>query len=253
MKFFIVIPSYNQAQFIRETIDSVLSQQGVEKEVLVVDGGSTDGTVEILRSYGEAIQWVSEKDRGQTDAINKGLRRARGDIVAYLNSDDYYLPGALVKVQEAFESHPETLWVTGDGIIVDAHGKRIQQPIALYKKIWRKVGFPQSLYVMNCIIQPSTFWRKEALEQVGFFDERKHYTMDYDYWLRLLSKGHKPLVLSDKLSAFRIHGESKGGSRFETQFREDYETLCEYCSSTFLRFLHRIHNGMIVSIYRLIK
>ncbi|MCX7883179.1 MAG: glycosyltransferase [Brevinematales bacterium] len=253
MKFSIIIPSYNQGHFIRQTVESVLAQEGVEKEIFVIDGGSTDGTVDILRSYGEKIQWVSEKDRGQTEAINKGLRKATGDIVAYLNSDDYYLPGALSKVKEVFLSRPRTMWVTGDGIIVDANGKRIQKSISLYKTFWRTVGFPWSLYVMNCIIQPSTFWKREVLERVGFFDENKHYTMDYDYWLRLLKKGYKPVVLQEKLSAFRIHGESKGGARFEAQFAEDYDTLCQYCSSRWFRLLHRMHNQLIVGVYRVLK
>jgi len=253
VRFSIVIPSYNQGRFLRQTIESVLAQEGVEVEVLVMDGGSTDETVDILRSYGERIRWVSEKDRGQTDAINKGLRQVSGDIVAYINSDDYYLPHALKTVAEVFQAHPEARWVTGDGIIVDAEGRQIQKSVVFYKRLWRHVPFAWTLYVTNFIIQPSTFWRREVVEELGLFDETKQYTMDYEYWLRLFQRGYRPFVVHQKLSAFRIHATSKGGSRFQAQFAEDYETLKTYCSSGILRLLHRWHNALIVGIYTLIK
>ncbi|MCX7820254.1 MAG: glycosyltransferase, partial [Brevinematales bacterium] len=184
MKFSFVIPSYNQGRFIKETIDSILTQD-VEKEIIVMDGGSTDNTLEILKSYGDKIIWTSCKDKGQTDAINKGIKRATGDIITYINSDDYYLPGSLKIVEKYFVENPNILWLTGDGIIVNEDGKIIQKPISLYKKIWRKIPFFWTIYITNFIIQPSTFFRKEVFEKIGLFDENKHYTMDYDYWLRL--------------------------------------------------------------------
>jgi len=253
MKFSIVIPSYNQGRFLKQAIDSVLVQSGVEKEIIVIDGGSTDETIDVLASYGEKVKWISEKDKGQTDAINKGLKKATGDIIAYLNSDDYYLQGCFEIVAKAFENNPKTMWLTGDGIIVDENGKVIQKFISLYKKFLREQPFFSMIYITNFIIQPSTFWRRKILEEIGFFDETKTYTMDYDYWLRIIKYGYKPLILSEKLSAFRIHKASKGGSKYLLQFSEDYRTLKANCKNPFFRFFHWLHNKLIVLIYFFVK
>ncbi len=237
MKISVVIPSYNQGKFIRQTIESILAQEG-DIEVFVADGGSTDETVEILKSYGQKIQWVSEKDNGQTDAINKGLSRVTGDIVAYINSDDFYIPGAFKRVREVFSEHTEVMWLTGDALIVDEQGKEIQSWIRWYKKILRKLPFPWILYITNPIVQPSTFWRRELLKRVGFFRQEKHYTMDHDYWLRII-RYYQPHIVKEPLSAFRIHGLSKGGRHYEKQFREDWETVREHCNSPFFCFFMR--------------
>ncbi|MGC8771755.1 MAG: glycosyltransferase family 2 protein [Brevinematia bacterium] len=250
MKFSIIVPSYNQGKFIKQTIDSILAQD-VEKEVFVIDGCSTDGTLDILRSYGDKIKWISEKDKGQTDAINKGLRMVSGDIIAYINSDDYYLSGSLKIVEDLFKKHPDFMWLTGDGIIVDKDGKEIQGFVSVYKKILR--SFHGFIYITNFIIQPSTFFRKSVLDEIGFFDETKRYTMDYDYWLRLYSKGYKPLITDYKISAFRIHGLSKGGVKYKEQFVEDFEIVKRYCKNIFLLFLHYLHNKLIVLVYFFIK
>src|SRR5262245_25539695 len=128
MRISIITPSFNQAQFIRRTIDSVLSQDGdFELDYRVVDGGSTDGTIDILKSYGDRLAWTSESDRGQVDAINKGLARADGDIVSWLNSDDTLMPGALQRIVSAFEQHPETEWVHGRCPIIDEHDREVRQ------------------------------------------------------------------------------------------------------------------------------
>ncbi|URA10859.1 glycosyltransferase family 2 protein [Thermospira aquatica] len=251
MKISVVIPSYNQGRFIRQTIDSILAQEG-DIEVFVADGGSTDETVEILKSYGQKIQWVSEKDKGQTDAINKGLSRVTGDIVAYINSDDFYMPGVFNKVREVFATHPGVMWVTGDALIVDEEGKEIQRGVRFYKRVLRRLPFPWILYITNPIVQPSTFWRRSLVEEIGLFRQDKHYTMDYDYWLRII-RYYKPYILVEPLSAFRIHGLSKGGRQYEKQFQEDWETVREHCTNPFFLFLHAIHNSLIVGMYRMMK
>ncbi len=252
-KISIVIPSYNQGIFIEETIRSILDQNYPNLELIVMDGGSTDQTVSILKKYSSRISWRSEKDKGQTDAINKGMATATGEILAYLNSDDAYLPNTLFTVAEYFQSHVEAKWLTGDYFIIDAQGKKIQSYVANYKRLLRAFCPTFAvLSVANYIIQPSTFWRSGVQEEIGPFDESLRYCMDFDYWMRLIQK--YPLhVLEQHFSLFRIHGLSKGGSQYVKQFAEEHLLTCKYTSNLFLRALHKLHSQAIVWIYKLIK
>ncbi len=250
--FSIIIPSYNQGHFIEETINSVLSQSYKNTEVLVIDGGSSDGTIEVLKSFGDRIFWMSEKDRGQTHAINKGLTLSKGAIIAYLNSDDYYLDGTLEKVTKIFESDKDTLWLTGDYVIVNEKGVAIQSFIAIYKRLLRKRLSFNLLTVLNPVIQPSTFMTRSLMDRVGAFNEELRYTMDYDYWLRAISI-QRPVILRDKLSAFRVHKESKGGSQYSRQFEEELKVAKVYQNHSFLTLLHGLHNLLIRFCYFIIK
>lgn len=248
----IITPSYNQAAFIRSTIDSVLDQGYPDLDYRVIDGASTDGTKEILAGYKDRIEWISERDEGQAQAINKGLSMLRADVLAFINSDDVYLPGALDTVARYFYDHPEAAWLTGDHSIIDAHGKRVQPYVATYKRLLRRNPTPGRLAIANYIVQPSTFWRRELFDEVGPFDESLRYCFDYDFWMRAL--GRFPLhVTGERLSLFRIHGESKGGSQFARQFREEHEVCKRYTTSRTLLGLHRLHAGLIVLAYRLLK
>lgn len=257
--FRIVTPSYNQAQFIRQTIDSVLAQKKVTVEYWVIDGKSTDKTAKVLRSYGKKIKWVSEKDRGQTDAINKGIKKFSAPasdtnyIFAYINSDDYYLPGALAKVARAFQTHPEKAWLVGDCQIINEKGIMIQNPVRWYKKLLRYVLSQPVLLIGNPIPQPAVFIRWEAVQKVGLFNTKLRYVMDYEYWLRLFAKWGAPLVLDESLAAFRIHGLSKGGSQFVSQFDEEYSVAQKFTQNQAWLLLHSVHNEMIKFVYRLIK
>ncbi len=248
----IIIPSFNQGRFIKQTIDSILDQAYTKVEVIVMDGGSTDSTIAILKSYGEQIFWVSEKDRGQTHAINKGISLAKGEIITYLNSDDYFLPQSLQIVVDVFQSNQKALWVTGDYLIIDERGEQIQSVIASYKKLLRKFLSFNLLSILNPIIQPSTFLRKELVSEVGQFNESLRYTMDYDYWLRAI-RIKKSMVLNEKLSVFRIHGSSKGGSQYKQQFEEELNVAKYYQKNKAFIFLHRLHNILIINIYKIIK
>lgn len=248
----VVTPSYNQAAFVRQTVESVLSQQYLNVEYIVMDGLSTDGSVAILTEYANRLTLVTERDNSQTDAINKGLRRATGEVVCWLNSDDYFLPGALHTVGRFFADNPNVLWLTGDCLIVDERGQPIQQPVRQYKRLLRHL--PSSFYLglTNAICQPATFWRRSVHERLGYLDEALDYTMDYDWWLRLRQL-QPPARLPQTLAAFRIHGTSKGGSRYAEQFAEDYTTLCRHEPSAAIRSLHRAHNSLITRVYQLIK
>lgn len=251
-KITIITPSYNQGSFIRETIESVLSQGYPNLEYIVMDGGSTDNTLSILKSYGKKIIWTSKKDHGQTDAINKGIKKSTGDIIAYLNSDDVYLPNTLFTIAEYFISHGDAQWVTGDYFIIDAQGNKIQSFVEMYKRVLRIKPTFEKLCVANYIIQPSTFWRRSIMKKVGLFDDTLRYCMDYDYWMRLISIS-PPHILSSHLSLFRIHIGSKGGSQYAKQFGEEHEIVRKYTSNPLLLIGHKLHANAIVTAYNFMK
>jgi len=201
LKFSIVTPSLNQAQFIRETIESVLSQDYPYKEYIVVDGGSTDGTLDIIRSYEDCLTWVSEPDRGQSDAINKGFRMASGDVFAWLNSDDTYLPGALKTVADFFEANPSVDLVYGDVLYVGGDGQLLKQKPA--------PEFDRHQLLKWCFIpQPAAFSRSSVWHAVGGLDERLQYAFDWDLWLRM-ARVCEARKWPATLATFRWHRQSK--------------------------------------------
>jgi len=175
----IVTPSYNQAQFLEETIQSVLGQEYASIEYLLVDGGSTDGSLGIIQRYTSRLAWwVSQRDSGQAEAINKGLARAQGKYVAWLNSDDLYLPGAIGQAVAALEEHPQVGLVFGDAITVDPRGERLKR---LSFGDW---GLPE-LMRFRIICQPAVFMRRAVLERAGFLDLTYHFMLDHHLWLRV--------------------------------------------------------------------
>jgi glycosyltransferase involved in cell wall biosynthesis len=248
-KISIITPSFNQANFIRFTIDSVLGQDYPNLEYLVIDGGSTDGTIEILKQYSGRIRWISERDRGQSDAINKGLRLASGDILAFLNSDDLYEPGALKKVGKFFAQHPEAKWVTGKCYTIDQSGRKSRPWITLYKNVWLTLNLRRALLVLNFISQPATFWRKEITDQIGYLDESLFYVLDYEYWLRIL-KVASLFFIPSYLASFRYYPTSKSGSTASAQFQEQYQVAQKYTTSSAMLKLHRLHNFITIFFYQ---
>jgi glycosyltransferase involved in cell wall biosynthesis len=245
----IVTPSYNQAPFIRQTVESVLSQDYPNLEYIVMDGGSTDGTVEILKEYGERLAWSSERDHGQAHAINKGLRLATGEVVAYLNSDDLLEPGALHRVGRYFAQHPDAAWVTGKCHIIDPQGHETRKAITLYKNLWLYCRTYSLLLVLNYISQPATFWRSDLLRTLGYFDESLHYTMDYDYWLRA-GRTFKLHFLPRYIASFRVHASSKGSSSAHAQFDSELAVAKRYMRSRVLTRLHKLHAQLILAVYK---
>jgi glycosyltransferase involved in cell wall biosynthesis len=218
MRVSVITPSYNQAQFVEETILSVLNQDYLDVEYIVMDGGSTDGTVDILEKYSDRITWKSEKDSGQSDAINKGLRVATGEIVAFLNSDDTYEPQAISRVAEFFQNNPEKKWVFGRCRIIDESGREIRKPITWYKNLLLRNYSYGKLLAENFISQPATFWRKELLSEIGYMNKTEHLLMDYEYWLRI-GQRYCPGLLDEYLANFRFYAGSKTGSGFVKQLQ----------------------------------
>jgi glycosyltransferase involved in cell wall biosynthesis len=197
----VVTPSLNQGRFIRETIESVLTQSYPRVEYLVMDGGSDDETISILQQYSGRLAWVSKRDGGQAAAINEGWRRGTGEILAWLNSDDVYLPGAIDAAVAHFLSHPETDVVYGEAHHIDGEGHFIAR-------------YPTEAFAWNrlkdtCFIsQPTAFIRRSALARVGFLDEALRFCMDYDLWIRLGRTGHFA-ALPDLLALSRLHAATK--------------------------------------------
>ena len=201
MKVTIVTPSYNQGKFIKRTIDSVLSQGVDDLEYIVMDGGSNDETVDILKSYGDKLIWKSEKDKGQTDAVNKGIRASHGDIIGWLTSDDIYYPGAVKKVLEVFETRPEVNVVYGNAY-------HIAEDDSIIEEYYTEDFDYERLKDICFICQPSLFFRKKVVDKYGYLDDKLQYCMDYDYWLRL-GKGEKFYRLNDFIAGSRLYEDNK--------------------------------------------
>jgi GT2 family glycosyltransferase len=202
----VITPSFNQARYLEETIRSVLDQDYPNLEYIVVDGASTDGSVEIIRKYVDKLAWwVSEQDSGQADAINKGLSRATGEIVAWLNSDDYYLPGAISEAVSAFEDNPDAVLIYADMLAVDEHGETIN---ALH---YHQMGL-EDLLCFQIIGQPAVFFRRKALEKTGKLDPSYHFLLDHHLWLRIALQG-RILHVAQTWAAARYHAEAKNRAR----------------------------------------
>jgi glycosyltransferase involved in cell wall biosynthesis len=202
----IITPSFNQAAFLERTLRSVLDQGYEDLEYLVVDGGSADGSVEILERYDERLSWwVSEPDRGQTDALNKALRRATGDVIAYINSDDVYLPGAFDRAIAALESAPEADWMVG--------ACRFKGDAGFTTEVWRPEMPKGARYWWILgpwgVPQPSSFWRRRVFDDLGVFREDLHYVFDTEHALRLAIAGRLPVISDDELAVRVLHDEAK--------------------------------------------
>jgi len=199
----LVTPSFNAAPYLRAAIDSVVSQDYPEIDYLVMDGGSTDGTVELLEAYGERVRWVSAPDQGQADAIARGFAQTTGTILGWLNADDVLKPGAVRTAVETFLAHPEASLIYGNADFIDETGDMIA-PCTVVEPFDRQRLIDYGDY----IIQPAAFFSRVAYESVGGLDTSLHWAMDWDLWIRL-AKGHDFVYVENVLASYRWLGSNK--------------------------------------------
>jgi len=226
MKISVVTPVYNSAPFVEEAVTSVLSQRSgeVDLQYIVVDGGSTDGSLKIIGKYASGISLIiSEPDGGPANAVNKGLSRADGDILCWLNADDRYFPGALERVGRAVAGRPGAALFFGRCPIINESGKEIRRGITLFKQLFFPLSSRFTLQCINYISQPAAFFRRSAWEKAGPLREDLKAAWDYDLFLRLLRHGRAARIRGEPPAAFRWHPASISGSQFNRQFREEWE------------------------------
>lgn len=218
----IVTPSFNQGDYLEETIESVLSQGIHGLEYIIMDGGSTDQSVEIIRKYEKHLAyWQSKPDGGQTQAIIEGFKRSTGDVLAWINSDDHYDPGTLAKAQRAFSVDPGLELLYGDYTLLYSNGRRVPKPKISF-------DFNMSLYAFLMIPQPSAFWTRRLYTAVGGLNPQFQYAFDCDLFLRFgRHLQHRPEAIrhvQDLWTQFRVHGESKSVSQ-QALFLPEYEAI----------------------------
>jgi glycosyltransferase involved in cell wall biosynthesis len=242
-RFSVVTPSYNQGKFLEQTIRSVLLQGYPDLEYIVIDGGSTDESVAVIKKYEKHLAyWVSERDRGQSHAINKGFERATGAILCWLNSDDYYLPGTLRVVAENLTG--DTLAVVGHCVEVDADGRPSYHGIGRFESLERLLQFWKG-YQMH---QPSIFWRREVFNEIGYLDESQHLIMDFDYWARVAGRFQFKNIDRD-LSCVTRHADAKTADNFKQYYEHLRIHSRRYWPSPFTLAHWRLRASMFTHLY----
>lgn len=214
----IITPSYNQAKYLEQTIQSVLTQADVNIEYILIDGGSNDGSIEIIKKYEDKLAyWISEKDNGQAEAINKGFAKANGEIIAWLNSDDYYLPNTIQNAVKVFDENPEAVLVYGNMLAVDENGKTFNT--LTYKQLTL-----EDLICFQIIGQPAVFFRKSVLQKTNGLNLTFHFLLDHLFWLELAQHG-KIVHVNQTWSAARYHAEAKNRAKAAEFGKEAFRIL----------------------------
>ena len=244
-KISIVVPSFNKVAYIEATLRSIVNQDYPNLEVIIQDGSSSDGTAEIIKKYAKRnpklFKWESKKDKGQLDAINKGFKKATGELLTFINADDVYKDGALLEVGQHIRKHPNTSWITGYGDIIDKDGKVIARPVASYKNFLLNLNNYPLLIIVNFISQPSTFLSRKAFEKFGPFTGTRNYVMEYDLWLKL-GKDRMPLVIKKALSSFRLTNNNISAISARELLQIDNRLVEKYTGNGLFLALHKLHN-----------
>jgi glycosyltransferase involved in cell wall biosynthesis len=241
MKISVITPCYNYARFLQKALESVHEQvcnqpSNLQVEHIVIDGGSADGTVDLLQAFqakvGGAIgkdnaptyslQWISEPDKGQSDAINKGLRMATGDVVCWLNADEHYYASVLGKIADAFEKNPEVDVIYGEPVFTDKNGQIVKKKVE--HRFDRRILLYYGCYITSCC----TFWRRQILEDGHYLDESYKATMDFEYYVRLMDLGYTFLFLPETIASFMWHEENISTVFFDVRRTERLQVQRRY-------------------------
>lgn len=248
-KLTILTPTRNQGEFLEQTIRSVMDQGYPELEYLILDGGSTDGTAEILQWWAEeapgVLRFRSERDAGQIAALNEGIRVAAGEIIAFINSDDVYLPGAFSTVASYFAAHPEAQWVVGDCAVSEPTLEwtfRLKALAPVHRARWVSLLF-------NFINQPAVFLRTEFVRKVGEFNPAYPLAFDYEYWLRCLQFS-LPGRIHRQLALFRVQPGSKSSTGYLQQFQESQEIARQYSQNPLTTLAQKGIAAIAGQVYR---
>jgi glycosyltransferase involved in cell wall biosynthesis len=245
----VVTPSFNQASFISETIQSVRLQSYTNYEHLVIDGMSTDGTVDLLRNLAitetrQGVFWSSERDSGQSEAINKGFRQAKGEIIGWLNSDDRYRPDCFQHIVRAFQDNPDVDVIYGDYLLVDECGKVLQ--------IRREIEFSAFILLYHRVLYiptTTTFFRRKIFEEGNWLDEKLQYAMDLEFFIRLSARGYRFRHIPELLAEFRVHPNSKTCSAPDKQ-REEHQQVVYAVAPLFRRLRYASVRSLVLSLFR---
>jgi len=247
----VVIPSLNKVKYIKKTLESIIIQDYRNFEVIIMDGGSTDGTLKIIQKYAkkfpDIIKYESKKDKGQWDALNKGFRKARGTMLAFINADDVYQKGTFAEIERLYRLNIDALWFAGRGNVIDAKGGEIAKWATIYKDLLLLVNSRFFLLCTNYFMQPSVFVTKSAWKRFGPFSGTKKFVMEYDLWLQM-SKIKMPIVSNKYLSSFRIEPSTITKKSTNVLLYEDEKIIKRHTSNQLILLLHKLHNlGRLVA------
>lgn len=253
----VVIPSFNKGDYIEKTLNSIVNQEYKNFEIIIQDGGSTDGSVEIIKNfvikYPNYIKWESKKDKGQVDAINKGLKKANGDILSYINADDLYAPNAFGNIVNAFHNNQNELWFAGKGSVIDKNDNQIAGFATKYKNLLFRLNSYILLLMVNYFMQPSVFLTKNTYQKYGPFYGTKNFVLEYDLWLKI-GKIKMPVIIDEYLSYFRLSGDNISSVAYDSLLSSDYNILLKYTNNPIIKLLHKCHNyGRVLTTNTIIK
>jgi glycosyltransferase involved in cell wall biosynthesis len=244
-KISVIIPSFNKVKFIQATLVSIFDQKYPNLEVVVQDGGSTDGTLEILRKYKKKypkiIKLESKNDTGQAGAVNTGMNKATGDILTFINADDVYEKGSLQAVSDAYLTNSQALWFVGKGKVIDEGGVEIAKFITWYKNLLLWLNSYKMLLTVNYLIQPSVFITGKCWKKHKTFVGSGKFIMEYDMWLKI-GKKEMPITIGKYLSSFRLTQKSFSRNNFDKTLSEDLNIVKKYTKNNIILFFHLFHN-----------
>jgi glycosyltransferase involved in cell wall biosynthesis len=258
LRLSVVTPSFNQAPFIEQTIRSVLDQGYPALDYRVLDGGSTDGTLDVLRRYEGRLSYVSGPDGGQAAALNRGFTEAEGDVIGWINSDDYYAPGAFDTVMRVFEEQREVKWLFGRCPIVDKQGVEIRPLVTRYKELAMRHYRFEWLMLENFISQPAVFFRRAFLDEIcgggPALDPSMNHAFDYHLWLRMAERV-RPLYLDQVLAYFRVYAEAKTSANYFRNFREEADAARRVADGRHpvLVALHELNYYRLTTAYTVLR